>query len=123
MAESDGCCTQSVKTLVLACSGGSNVGQIANRTMVELDTQGIGSAYCLAGVGADLSGFVESARAADTIVIDGCPVGCGKKAFERHGLEPTRYFVVTEVGIEKKHNFDNLDSETKQALGWIMTNV
>ena len=107
----------------MACSGGSNVGQIANRAMVELDTQGIGSAYCLAGVGADLSGFVESARAADTIVIDGCPVVCGRKAFEKHGLEPTRHFVVTEAGIDKKHNFDNLDSETKQALGWIMTNI
>jgi sugar phosphate isomerase/epimerase len=38
---------------------------------------------CLAAMGAGLSGFVESARAAGTnLVIDGCPVACGKLTFE-----------------------------------------
>ena len=123
LEENNTCCSSSVKTLVLACSGGSNVGQVSNSVMVELDRNGVGNAYCLAGVGADLSGFVESAKAARTILIDGCPVGCGKKIFEKNGIEPTRYFVVTEFGIEKKHAFDKLNDETKQALGQIMSNI
>jgi len=110
------CCGGDVKTLILGCSGGSNVGQISNSVMIELDKKGIGSAYCLAGVGADLSGFVESAKAANTILIDGCPVGCGKKAFEKHGITPTRYIVITELGIEKEHNFSNLEEETEEAI-------
>ena len=51
-AETDSCCGGAVKTLVVACSGGSNVGQIANNVMIELDKREIGNAYCLAGIGA-----------------------------------------------------------------------
>lgn len=116
LEEKDICCTANVKTLILGCSGGSNVGQISNRAMIELDKKGLGNAYCLAGIGADLSGFVESARAANTLLIDGCPVGCGKKAFEKHGITPTRYVVITEFGIGKNHNFDNLEAETEEVL-------
>jgi uncharacterized metal-binding protein len=123
LEEKNTCCGASVKTLVLGCSGGSNVGQVANNVMIEMDKDGVGNAYCLAGLGADLSGFVESARAGRTILIDGCPVGCGKKAFEKHGITPTEYFIVTELGIEKKHAFDKLAEETEQALGQIMANI
>ena len=68
-APADSCCGGDAKTLVLACSGGSNVGQIANNVMIELDRKKIGNAGCLAGIGAALSGFVESAKAAKTIVL------------------------------------------------------
>jgi uncharacterized metal-binding protein len=112
----DVCCSGNVKTLILACAGGSNVGQVSNRAMIELEKKGMGNAYCLAGIGADLSGFVESAKAANTILIDGCPVACGKKSFEKHGITPTRYIVVTELGVEKNHNFDNLETETAEAI-------
>ena len=74
---------------------------------------------CLAGIGAALSGFIESAKAAKTLVIDGCPTGCAKKAFEKYGITPTQYFVVTEMGIEKNHKFDALGTETKKAVDYI----
>jgi len=119
----DVCCSGDAKTLVLACSGGSNAGQIANNVMIELDKKGVGNAYCLAGIGAALSGFVESAKAARIVVIDGCPVACGKKALERHGIELSRYFVVTELGIEKTHDFSNLDRETKEVLNEIVSSL
>jgi len=117
------CCSGDAKTLVLACSGGSNVGQIANNVMIELDKKGAGNAYCLAGIGAALSGFVESAKAAKTVVIDGCPVGCGKKAFEKYGIEASQYFIVTELGIEKAHDFSNLDRESEMAFGAIASSI
>ncbi len=123
VGEKDVCCSGSGNTLVLGCSGGSNVGQAANNAMIELDRNGVGNGYCLAGVGADLSGFIESARAGRTILIDGCPVGCGKKSFEKHGIIPSLYFVVTELGIEKKHAFDNLGEETKQVVSHIMSRI
>jgi uncharacterized metal-binding protein len=85
----DVCCSSDAKTLVLACSGGLNAGQIANNVMIELDKKGVGNAYCLAGIGAALSGFVESAKAARTVVVDGCLVGCGKMALKKYGTEPS----------------------------------
>jgi uncharacterized metal-binding protein len=99
------------------------VGQIANNVMIELDRKKIGNAGCLAGIGAALSGFVESAKAARTVVIDGCPVGCGKKAFEKYGIEASSYFVITELGITKTHDFSKLDRETEAALGAIISSI
>jgi len=123
LEEKEVCCSGAVKTLVLSCSGGSNVGQIANNVMIELDRNGVGNAFCLAGVGADLSGFLQSTEAGRTILIDGCPVGCGMKIFQRHGIEPSRYFVITELDIEKKHAFDRLAEETKDALNRIVCDI
>jgi uncharacterized metal-binding protein len=123
VGEKDVRCSGSANTLILGCSGGSNVGQAANSAMIELDRNGMGNGYCLAGVGADLSGFVESARAGRTILIDGCPVGCGRKTFEKHGITPSFYCVVTELGIEKKHAFNNLAEETTQVVNHIMSNI
>jgi uncharacterized metal-binding protein len=119
----DVCCSGDAKTLLLACSGGSNAGQIANNVMIELDKKGVGNAYCLAGIGAALSGFVESAKAAKTVVIDGCPVGCGKKTFEKYGIEASQYFIVTELGIEKTHDFTKLADETKSVLKAIESSI
>lgn len=62
------------------------MGQIANNLMIELKKSGVGNAYCLAGVGAGLSGFLETAKSARTILIDDCPVACGKKVFENYGI-------------------------------------
>ena len=121
--EKDVCCSGTAPTLVMACSGGSNVGQVSNNIMIELDKKGVGNAYCLAGVGAALSGFIESAKAAKTIVIDGCPVGCGKKAFEKYGLEPSQYFVVTELGVAKTHDFSKLAEETDKTLQSVLEKI
>jgi len=122
-AETDSCCGGDAKTLVLACSGGSNAGQIANNVIIELDRKKIGNAGCLAGIGAALSGFVESAKAAKTIVIDGCPTGCGKKTVEKYGIKPSQHIVITELGIEKTHDFSKLDGETEAALGAIISSI
>lgn len=115
----DTCCSTEAKALIATCSGASNVGQAANNAMIELDRTGIGNAFCLAGVGAGLSGFIKSAKATKTVVIDGCPTGCAKKTFEKYGIVPTQYFVVTEMGIEKNHKYNSLDTETKQAVDHI----
>ena len=41
MSQQNVCCGDGVKSLILACSGGSNVGQIANNVMIELDKKGV----------------------------------------------------------------------------------
>ena len=81
--------------MVYACSGAADVGQIADLIARRLSREEWAGMSCLSGIGADLSGFIESAREADNIVIDGCPVGCGRKMFEARGL-PFTEIVITQ---------------------------
>jgi uncharacterized metal-binding protein len=123
MSEKQTCCGDAKTMLVVACSGASNVGQIANRVMVEVARAGAAKGFCLAGIGAGLSGFVESAKAGNMILVDGCPVGCGRKVLEKCGVEPLRYFVVTEFGIEKGGKTENLELDVQLALGQVLSNI
>jgi uncharacterized metal-binding protein len=91
--------------MILACAGGSNVGQLSNRAAVELTQEGFGKLFCLAGVAAHLSGFVQSARDIDElVVIDGCEIGCSKAILEHADIPIKNYLVISEMGIEKNKN-------------------
>ncbi|MGQ9922037.1 MAG: putative zinc-binding protein [Desulfobacca sp.] len=101
----DECCAPSVPRMFLACAGGSNVGQLSNQVAVELTQEGFGKLYCLAGVGAHLSGFVQSAKdIEDMVVIDGCDLGCAKAILEHAEIPIRQYLRITELGIEKNKN-------------------
>lgn len=103
------CCTPSGNIMLLPCSGGSNVGQLANQAAVELTQEGFGKISCLAGIGAHLSGFVQSARdVPELVVIDGCDIGCGKAIFDHIKITPKQYMVLTGMGIEKNKDFNLL---------------
>jgi uncharacterized metal-binding protein len=92
--------------MILVCSGGSNVGQLSNQAAVELTQEGFGKMFCLAGIGAQLSGFVQSARDVSKMVaVDGCSVGCAKAILKQAEVPLERYVVLTEEGIEKNKNF------------------
>ena len=87
--------------LVYACSGAANTGLLADQVMRTLNREGVADSTCLAAMGADLSGFLESARnATRNIVLDGCKVSCGKRIFEKNGI-PCTQFVMTDFGVEK----------------------
>ena len=122
MPKKNACCGDGANTLILACSGASNVGQISNSVMVEMNKKGLGSAYCLAGLGAGLPSFVENLKATKVILIDGCPVACGKVTLEKYGIEPKEHYVITELGIKKSHSFADLEAETNKALKQIVKN-
>lgn len=100
--------------MILACSGGSNVGQLANHAAVELNREGFGKMYCLAGIGGRLSGFVQSAKdVPEMVAIDGCSVGCAKAIIENADVPLKSYVVVTELGIKKNHDFDLKEKDTR----------
>ncbi|MFA5852416.1 MAG: putative zinc-binding protein [Spirochaetales bacterium] len=87
--------------LVYACSGAANTGLLADQVMRALNRDGVADSTCLAAMGADLSGFLESARSATrNIVIDGCKVACGKRVFEKNGIA-FQHYVMTDFGVEK----------------------
>jgi len=104
MKDEESCLCNSSQVLIFSCSGGSNVGQMANQAAVELTRAGKGRLFCLAGIGAHKSGMIESARAGNLLVaIDGCPVECAAKTLEDANLKPEVCLVITELGIEKSH--------------------
>lgn len=118
-----GSCGSNAPVLVAACSGRSNVGQIANQAMVEVDRAGAARSFCIAGVGAGLPGFLEGAMTGQLIVIDGCPMQCGKKILEKYQVEPFRYFMVTGLGIKKEDTVGNLDADVEKVVSEVLCNI
>lgn len=101
------CCEGGSDIMILACSGGSNVGQLSNQAAVELTKEGFGKMFCLAGIGGKLSGFIQSAKDVPTlVVIDGCEIGCAKNTLKEANVPLGNYIVITSLGIEKNKNFD-----------------
>ena len=101
------CCAPGGNIMILACSGGSNVGRLSNQAAVELTQEGFGKMFCLAGVGGHLGGFVQSAKDVPRMVaIDGCDIGCAKAILEHAKVPIKDYLVLTELGIEKDKDFN-----------------
>lgn len=117
------CCTTETNIMILTCSGGSNVGQLTNQAAVELTKEGCGKMFCLAGVGGHLSGFVQSVKDAQAVVVlDGCEIGCTRAIFEHLDLPLKNCIVVTkDMGIEKNKIFD-LSSEDINKLKELIKN-
>ena len=101
----DKCLCEADDVLIFPCSGGSNVGQIANEAAKGLSSQGIGGMSCLAGIGGHVNGFAEATRGVKKVIaIDGCPVHCARKTLEYAECPVTVHVVVTDLGIRKKSN-------------------
>lgn len=94
------CCSGGTK-LLYSCSGSADVGKLADLVTRKLRDDGYARMTCLAGIGADISGFVVSARGADeNITVDGCPQACARKSLERIGVAPLS-IVLSDMGYEK----------------------
>jgi uncharacterized metal-binding protein len=106
------CTCKADEVILLPCAGGSNCGQIANQVAVQLDQEGVGRLYCLAGIGAHISGMIESVRSAKRVMaIDGCSLACAKNTVEHAGLRVTDWICITEEGIDKNHQFSITQEE------------
>jgi len=118
------CTCEPNEILVFACSGSSNVGQIANLAALQLTQKGAGRMFCLAGIGGHVSGMIESTKAGKMIVgIDGCPVACAKKILEHAGFNVDEYLQVTEMGVEKNHGFHYPQPEIDKVVDRLNTRI
>ncbi len=118
------CLCEPSEILIFPCSGGSNVGQIANQAGVKLTQEGMGKFFCLAGIGGHVSGMIESTKAGKVIVaIDGCPVACAKKTLEHAGFHIDEYVEITSMGIEKNHNLNPLTSDVVKIVQYLSTQI
>lgn len=106
-----GCGCSSAPVLFFPCSGGSNVGQIANDVCRQLTMDGQGKLFCLAGVGGKIDSFVEKAKdGSKVIVIDGCNLHCARKILENANIPINTHIVLTDLGVAKNNNLINEQS-------------
>jgi uncharacterized metal-binding protein len=100
MANDCNCKAQNI--MILSCSGASREGRLSNRAAVELTGEGFGVMFCLAGIATGKSGFVQSAKDAEQmIVIDGCETACAKTILENAGVPVKEHIIVSQLAIQK----------------------
>lgn len=95
------CCTPA-NTIIFACSGAADVGKIADLTARKMTEDGVGKMSCLAGVGGRVPQLMEVAKAAKVIVvIDGCPLHCGRNTLQQAGFTKFEHLCLADIGMVK----------------------
>jgi len=96
------CACSAAPTLLFACSGAADVGEIADQSVRQVSRTGKGKMFCLAGVGGRVSGIVKSTEAATRIfAVDGCPLNCARKTLEEAGFTQFQHLQLAELGLVK----------------------
>lgn len=103
------CLCGSGEYIVMSCSGASDVGQISDLVARKLRDNGVRKMNCLAVVGAGIKKSIESFKAKEILIIDGCPVDCGKKIMLQNKLDNFKYIRITDLGYKKGETPINKD--------------
>jgi uncharacterized metal-binding protein len=89
-------------TVVYACSGCSDAGEIADRVARQLTRDGVAQMSCLAGIGGRVKSLVLKAENAERIlVVDGCPLNCARHTLELAGFKKFDHLELHKLGIRK----------------------
>lgn len=89
-------------TIVYACSGCSDAGEIADRVARQLTREGAAQMSCLAGIGGRVKSLVMKAENAGRIlVVDGCPLNCAAHTLKLAGFAKFDHLELHKIGIRK----------------------
>ena len=89
-------------TLIFACSGAADVGEISDKAARKLNKEGVGSMFCLAGIGGKVEPILKkTASASKILAIDGCGLDCVKSSLEQAGFDNFVHLRITDLGMEK----------------------
>ena len=89
-------------TVVYACSGCSDAGEIADRIARRLTRDGAAQMSCLAGIGGRVKSLVVKAENAERIlVVDGCPLNCAAHTLKLAGFQKFDHLELHKIGIRK----------------------
>ena len=102
MSDKPTCACGGAPALIFPCSGGSDVGALADLAARQMTRDGSGKMYCLAGIGGRVSGILASTEsAAKILAIDGCPLNCAKKTLELAGFSGFEHLCLADIGFLK----------------------
>jgi uncharacterized metal-binding protein len=99
--KNNNCLCGAAEYMVLACSGVSDVGHITDLVARKLRDNGVRKMNCLAVVGAGIEKSIEDFKKKNILVIDGCPIDCGKRIMDKNGFTNYQYLRVTDIGFKK----------------------
>ena len=89
-------------TVVYACSGCSDAGELADHIARRLAHEGTAEMSCLAGIGGHVKSLVAKAEKAERIlVIDGCPLNCAAYTLRLAGFQKFEHLELHKIGIRK----------------------
>ncbi len=89
-------------TIVYACSGCSDAGEIADHVARQLSREGAAQMSCLAGIGGRVKSLVIKAEKAGRIlVVDGCPLNCAAHTLRLAGFKNFEHLELHKIGIRK----------------------
>ncbi|WP_134055829.1 putative zinc-binding protein [Rheinheimera aquimaris] len=112
------------KPLVYACSGCSNVAQLANDLAVVLDREGSAQMSCIAGVGGKVKQLVKVAQSGRPIIaVDGCPLNCVKQTLATIDVVPTWHIELTSLGYKKRDHENCGLSDAYQLLHLVHSDI
>jgi uncharacterized metal-binding protein len=94
------CKDDAVKT-VFACSGAADLGEISDLVARKLHREGVRQMKCLAFIGGGIQNMINSVKDSNMLVIDGCPLDCGKLTMETNGLNEFCHLRLTDLGYTK----------------------
>lgn len=96
------CACGAAPTLIFACSGAADVGEVADQAARQMTREGQGKMFCLAGIGGRVSGIVKTTEAAARVLaIDGCPLDCARKTLEAAGFTGFVHLNLGDLGLRK----------------------
>ncbi len=102
MAQGNTCGCSGGPTLLFACSGAADVGEIADQAARKMTKEGIGKMFCLAGIGGRIGGIMKVTESAERILaIDGCPLNCVKNSLQQAGFDQFDHLQLADLGLEK----------------------
>jgi len=87
--------------MVLACSGACDLGQVTDLVARKLRDNGVRKMNCLAVVGAGIEKSIEDFKTKNILLLDGCPIDCGKQILDKAGFTDYKYMRVTDLGYKK----------------------
>lgn len=89
-------------TVVYACSGCSDAGELADRIARRLAREGAAEMSCLAGIGGRVKPLMNKAASAQRILaVDGCPLNCTRHTLELAGFKNFDHLELHRIGIRK----------------------
>jgi uncharacterized metal-binding protein len=109
------------KVIVYACSGASNLGQLANQIALRLDRLGLADLACATEVGAEDGGVHSSDR--PVLSISGCTSACCAAMLARHGVEVSRSVILAERGIAKAKHVLVDDDSSERVFGQVLAEL
>ncbi len=99
--QKSGCLCGEAGYIVLACSGACDLGQVTDIVARKLRDNGVRNMNCLSVLGADIKKSIEDLKTKNILMLDGCPVDCGKRILDKAGITNYKYMRITDLGYKK----------------------